>query len=365
MRIATVEVVHVRAALSTPAGPAGVFNHHRESLLLKLTGDDGTVGWGETYALPGTAEVLTRLAGTLVGARVDRAWPRPPGLDEVGASLAIGAVDIAWHDLLGRRLGVPVHALLGGARRDRVPVYASGFLYRQGAAVEDVWPDEAAQALRQGFRRLKLRIGAGDPDRELAALASLRDGLPRDVMLMVDAWGAYPVTTALKVGRRLADLDVAWFEEPTHSSLDGLGGRLGVPVAGGEMGRTTEEFRYLLERGVLDIVQPDAAICGGLGAVAFVARLAALYGVACVPHTWNGAVMAAATLHVLAALPAATRTGDRGGAPPLEYDTSENPFMRDVLVNPPTIVDGHMAVPDGPGLGVEIDEAALRRFAVA
>jgi D-galactarolactone cycloisomerase len=363
MRVATAEVIHVRAVLATPAGPAGVFNRHRESLLLKVTADDGTVGWGETYALPGTRQILTSLAEALVGAPLTRAWPRPPGLDEVGASLAISAIDIAWHDLLGRWLGVPVHTLLGGARRTRVPVYASGFLYREGYGVEEVWPDEAQHALSQGFRALKLRIGAGDPATEMAALARLRDRLPADVRLMVDAWGAYSVPTALRVGRRLAELDVAWFEEPTRSSLDGLAGRVDLPVAGGEMGRCLEDFRYLLDRGVLDVIQPDVSICGGLGTIAFVAQLAALHGVACVPHTWNGAVMAAATLHVLAALPAVTRTGDTDGSPPLEYDTSENPFMREVLVDQPTIVDGYMAVPDTPGLGIELDEATLRRFA--
>ena len=132
MRVTSAEVVHLRAALRTPAGPTGVYNRRRETLLLRLESSDGIVGWGETYAVGGTAGLLRELADRLVGARLDRPPPRPPGLDQVSASFALGAVDIGWHDLRGRVLGVPVHVLLGGAVRERVRAYASGFLYREG-----------------------------------------------------------------------------------------------------------------------------------------------------------------------------------------------------------------------------------------
>jgi len=360
MRVAATEVVHVRAALRTPCGPAGVFNRHRESLLLKLTADDGTVGWGETYALPGTRDVLAGLAAGLVGAPLTRRWPRRPGLDEVGASFAMGAVDIAWHDLLGRRLGVPVHTLLGGAVRDRVRAYASGFLYREGAHPRDVWPVEAKETLGRGFRALKLRMGAYPPEEELAALEELRAGLPGDVTILVDAWGAYDPPTALTVGQRLAELGVGWFEEPTHTASAALAARLDIPVAGGEMGRTLGEFTRMLRDREVGVVQPDVAICGGLETARTVGELAALHDAVCVPHTWNGAVMAAATLHLAAVLPPAGRTGDAGLGPLLEVDTSENPFAPT-----PSLVDGYVAVPDSPGLGVEVDEAFLAEHRVA
>lgn len=371
MRVTDAQVLHVRAPLTIPAGPAGVLNRHRESLLLKLTASDGSIGWGETYALPGTRELLTGLATALTGAPLTRAWPRPAGLDETGAALAMGAVDIAWHDLLGRTLGVPVHALLGGARRDRVPAYASGFLYQEGRHPAEVWPAEAAALLDRGFRAMKVRIGAHPPAEELPLLAHLREQLPDDVMIMVDAWGAYSVPAAERVGRALAELGVAWFEEPTRLTGPRLAARLAVPVAGGEMGRTRDDFARWLDRDTFDVIQPDPAICGGLGTARFVGELAALREVPCVPHTWNGAVMAAATLHLAAVLPPAARTGDgtwprSGGlAPMLEYDTSENPFIRDVLVDPPALVDGCFQVTDAPGLGIEVDEARLAQYRIA
>lgn len=364
MRVTSAEVVRLRAALRTPAGPAGAYNRQRETLLLRLESSTGAVGWGETYAVGGTAGLLRELAGRLVGARLDRPPPLPPGLDEGIASFALGAIDIGWHDLRGRVLGVPVHILLGGAVRERVRAYASGFLYHEGEAPGSRWLAEASALQRQGFQYLKLRIGGYPPAVELDRLARLRDQLPADVTLLVDAWGSYSPATALTVGRRLGELGVAWFEEPTHVPSPSLAARLDIPVAGGELGRTRAEFHRMVERREFDILQPDVAICGGLRTAQFVAELAATNGIGCTPHTWNGPVMAAATLHLAAVMPPAGRTGDVDGGPLLEVDTSENPFMRDIVHNPPSLVDGCIPVTDSPGLGIELDEAALDRYRV-
>jgi D-galactarolactone cycloisomerase len=370
VRVAAVQVLHVRAPLAIAAGPAGVFNRHRESLLLKLTSEDGVIGWGETYAIPGTRDLLSALAAGLVGGPVTRAWPRPAGLDETIAALAMGAIDIAWHDLLGRSAGVPVHALLGGARRERVPVYASGFLYREGMHPAEVWPDEAERLVRQGFHALKVRMGGYPPEEELELLTSLRQSLPSHVALMVDAWGSYSPQVAEQVGHRLGDLGVAWFEEPSKLIHPRLADRLTVPVAGGEMGRTRSDFAQWIDSGVFDIIQPDPAICGGLGTARFAAEMAAIRGITCVPHTWNGAVMAAATLHLAAVLPFVARVNDGAwpgagvSGPMLEYDTSENPFIREVLRDPPVLEDGCFTVPGSPGLGIEIDEDRLDQYRI-
>lgn len=157
----------------------------------------------------------------------------------------------------------------------------------------------------------------------------------------------------------LEPLGVTWFEEPcaprdSYAGYEWVAARARVPLAGGESLRTVSEFRDLLQRGVLRVVQPDAAICGGLSNVAFVARLASLDDVECVPHTWNGAVMAAATLQLLATMP--------GGM--LELDTTENALMTGILRKPFTLHDGCVAVPDAPGLGIDVDEQALRRFTI-
>ena len=371
MRIIDAEALHVRHALVVPAGPAGVFNEARESLFLRLSCDDGTVGWGETYTLPGNKEVLRRFAADLIGSDPVTVG-RPlsvPVVDEVAVASAAGAVDMALFDLRGKALGVPAHVLLGGAVRTRVSVYASGFLYRAGQHPRDTWLPEARSLLERGFRAMKIRMGAFPLAEELPLIEQLRSFVPDEVRLMVDAWGAYPLPDALRVGRCLQDLGVTWFEEPAspyanYAGYETLTAGLDIAVAGGEMGRTVGEFKHWFDRGVLDIVQPDIAICGGLRSAAAVADLGRLYGIACVPHTWNGAVMAAATLQLIATLAGPSHV-DLFADPPLEYDTSENHFMRDIVRDPPQLVDGYFDVPSQPGLGIDIDEGALRRYIVA
>lgn len=355
-----VEVLHVRHALSAPAGPPGVFNRAREALFVRLSLAGGAVGWGETYPLPGTKEILERLAASLVGREVSTtsALAHFP-FDDPDAAPALGALDTALLDALGRSLQVPVHRLLGGACRSAVPAYASGFLYTEDGHPSRSWPAEAESLLARGFRALKLRVGGFPIEEELPALTALRGRLPDDVSLMVDAWGAYDPQGAVRMGRELDTLGVAWFEEPcaprdTYAGYEWIAARIPVPLAGGESLRTIAAFRHLLERRVFRVIQPDAAICGGLGNAAFVARLAALDGVACVPHSWNGAIMAAATLQLLATLP--------GGM--LEVDTTENMFMTHILREPLKLRDGCIAVPDAPGLGIDIDEQALRRLTI-
>jgi D-galactarolactone cycloisomerase len=201
---------------------------------------------------------------------------------------------------------------------------------------------------------------------ELRILEQLRRTLPPDVKLMVDVWGAYTPPMALEVGRELQRLGVYWYEEPLpqagYIGYEALAAELDLPVAGGEMLQSRTAFKELLDRRAVDIVQPDISICGGVGECMFVAELARLHGVRCVPHTWNGAIMNIATLHVAAALPEASRLAGVD-APLLEFDSTDNPFMRAELCDPPPLRDGCFEVPSGPGLGVEVDETWLRQHA--
>lgn len=370
VKIADAEVLHVRKSIMHAAGPAGASNRWRESTFLKLTADDGTVGWGETYSVAGAPARLRQVADGLIGTQLNTlgGWPPPFGLDEVGDSFVLGAIDIARHDLVGRILGVPAHELLGPRRRTTVQVYASGFLYRQGSEPADHWLDEAQQLVDDGYRSIKVRMGGLDVDEELDRLAAIRELVPADTTLMVDAWGSYTPATAMRVGDRLYDLGVVWFEEPCPPGPDCAGYEalvtsMRIAIAGGEAARTRSALASLLRRRAVDVIQPDAAICGGMTNVMFAAELAAMHGLSCVPHTWNGGVMAAATMHVLAAMPLTGRIADSMG-PWLEYDTTENAFLRGALVDPPRLVDGRFSIPDGPGLGVEIDEAFLRAHLV-
>ena len=118
-----------------------------------------------------------------------------------------------------------------------------------------------------------------------------------------------------------------------------------------------------MDRGAFDIIQPDVSLCGGIGEVLFIAELAALSGVRCIPHCWGGAILIAATLHLLAILPD-PHWGFETDTPMLEWDRSENPWRTDIVSQPFVVKEGSMAVPTVPGLGVEVDEKAIQRYAI-
>ena len=225
--------------------------------------------------------------------------------------------------------------------------------------------DDVRTAVADGFTACKVRIGRHDSRVELALLERLRADTPPDVALMVDANGAYSTPRAIEVGRELGRLGFSWLEEPLirtrggmsypgYSQLTGLG----IAIAGGEGLRGRTAFDDVLRRRAFDIVQPDVALCGGVAELLFIAELAALRGTPCVPHAWGGAVLLAATLQVLALLPEPSELPGPD-SPLLELDRLENRMRTELSPDSLGAVDGFVAIPGGPGLGVEIDEAAV------
>jgi len=369
MKVTSVETFAVSYAMSRPRGPSILSYSRRESLFVRVSTDSGLVGWGETYALAGARSVIEHtLAPLLVGQDpLDLRRLRQLMWAAGRSGFAVGALDIALHDLWGKALGVPVHRLYGGAQRERVTAYASLPGYIDGVHPAEHWVEEAQDLVERGFTALKLRIGRYPPDEEIAAIGKVREALPAGVRLMADANAAYTLPVAIRVGRDLARMGLAWFEEPLsqfgYHGYPELRAKLALALAGGEGLQTRAEFAALLERGAVDIVQPDAAICGGITETLFVADLAALSAVQCIPHCWGGAVMAAATTHIVALLPDPSRLPGFE-APMLEFDVTENPFRTELLAEPLALAaDGTVAVPSGPGLGITVDEAVLRRHA--
>jgi D-galactarolactone cycloisomerase len=369
-RIASVETLHLAHPIAVPTGPASVLNRERHLLLVRVATADGVVGWGETSPLGGVVEAIRDVyAPKLLGRDpllVGRSW-RDRWLEPFESGLATGAIDTALHDLRGKLLGVPVHALYGGALRDRVPVYASGLCYLEGVHPRDQWVAEATGLAAQGFRAIKMRIGRYPPREELPLVAAVREALSPDVKLMVDAWGSYTLSTAIRVGRELERLGLEWYEEPLpqhgYHGYEVLADALDIAVAGGEMLQTPVAFAELFERRAVDIVQPDISLCGGIGELLFVARLAALKGIRTMPHSWNGPVVEAASLHAASLLPDPTLMPGVD-APLLEHDVTDNRFVSGLLREPFQLVDGGYAVPSAPGLGIELDEREIERLRV-
>lgn len=367
--IETCDVFLCVAPVSEPRGPSSGWYDTRESVLVRLRDSDGRAGWGEAALRQGVVGATRELGALLVGQDPQLSGSLLDQLTRTTADQwAVSALAVAVDDLRARQLGVSVAALYGGRRRDTVRAYAASAGYHSSREPEELWPAEVGDAVAAGFGAVKFRIGKYSPDRELAILASIRSGVGPGVQMMADGNGAYSVAQAVRVASGLADLGFTWLEEPInrfrgnqrYPGYRDLSRAAGIAIAGGEGLERRTDFARLLDDGV-DILQPDVAICGGIGELVFVADLAALHGRACVPHAWGGAVMMAATLQVLAVIPEATEVDGSYGSL-IEWDTFENPMRTDLLAEQLTVTEGRVTIPSGPGLGVEVDEAVVRRL---
>ena len=340
-------------------------NTTRDSVVVRLRDDEGHVGWGETYLVPGAVGAARTMADGLVGREPDAA-ARDLATQPVLHRWALGAVSMALDDVHARRHGVPVSALYGDRQRGRVRAYASSRGYVDGMSPEAAWGEEADTTWDAGFRAMKLRIGRYAVADEIAAMERLVATAPA-MIWMADGNGAYGYDDSLRLGDALHALGFRWIEEPLptndYAAYATLARELAIPLAGGETLETTDAAEPFLRAGSFDLVQPDVSICGGIRGVLDIARSAANAGRFAVPHACSGAIALAATLQVLAVLPVPA-DAPPWAEPILEHDVGENPIRTDLLTLPLAPQDGWMTIPDGPGLGVEIDEAMVRRLAV-
>jgi L-rhamnonate dehydratase len=352
----------------------------KHCLLLKVSTDVGLVGWSdvETAAHVGVAVVNAPESGSGVfeGLRslvigedpfeVERLWDKIyRGTIYFGrrgvAMQILSGFDIACHDLIGKATGLPLHKILGGARRDKVRAYAST-LFRST-------PDDIRKAcdfyLEKGFTAVKFGWGVFGQDRKLdvALVAAAREALGPDVELMIDpGWmvnrSAYD---AIELCRALEPYNIFWLEDFLHpDNYEGYGrvkaAGVRTRLAAGEQEATGWGFRELISKGGIDVVQPDLSRCGGFTQAKKIMWEAEYAGVDVCPHAWLTDLLTAASLHLNAVLPRALF---------LEYNVSDSQMLREVITNPVKMdANGFIAVPQGPGLGIEINEEAVRRFCV-
>jgi D-galactarolactone cycloisomerase len=277
----------------------------------------------------------------------------------------LSGIDAACLDVAGKLQGLPVADLIGGRAKSAVPVYVSG-----GYLTEDSISDFPAQLdhlAATGARRVKIKIGispASDVERVAAARAVLGEG----VDLIVDANGNYTVDEALESMRRIADHRVYWYEEPLPpQDFDGyaaLRGKALMPIATGEALYTAWDFKRLLELRGADVVQPDLTLCGGIHAGREVALLARLNHTRLSPHVWGGAVGLATACHFVASIPDYPHSRHVVEPTLVEYEIGENPLREEIVCEPLLFADGALAVPDRPGLGVELEPTAIRRYRI-
>jgi L-alanine-DL-glutamate epimerase-like enolase superfamily enzyme len=265
------------------------------------------------------------------------------------AMFAISGVEIALWDLVGRALGAPVHALLGGAVRSRLPAYGSLLRYDS--------PDHVARACThfaaRGFRMLKLH------QTDVASVRAARDALGPEIELMLDTNCPWSPADAIRMARALAPFRLFWLEEPVwppedYAGLAEVRAAIEMPLALGENESTLFGFREIVARGAADILQPSITKVGGISEFKKIAVLAQAANLPIAPHSFYFGPGLAATLHVAATL---------AGNLPVEIGTGDlaTPF----LARPLEALDGWIDVPDGPGLGVEINEAVIDRYPYA
>lgn len=277
---------------------------------------------------------------------------------------AISGIDVAARDAAARTLDVPLHALIGGARLNEVPIYASGGYIT--ANPEADFEAQMADAAERDFERVKIKIGMS-PASDEWRVAKAREILGDEVELLVDANSNYTLDVALHSMRRIERYRIGWFEEPLAPlDFDGyaeLSRRAPIPVATGEALYTAHDFKRLTDLRGAHILQPDLSLCGGLGQGRRIADIARHGHLRLSPHVWGSAVGLAAACHFVAASSNYPHAGHTPEPTLVEYDVGENPLRDALLTTPIALKDGKLQLPRGPGLGIDIDRAALDRFA--
>jgi L-alanine-DL-glutamate epimerase-like enolase superfamily enzyme len=366
MKITDVQAVVLRQ----PAVDKGIADGSQDDLVVLVHTDEGITGVGEVDSAPEAVAALVNAPGShaiahslrelLLGEDprdVERLWDTMyRGVSYIGrrgiAVHAISGIDIALWDIKGKAAGKPVCELLGEVKHERIRAYASRLM---PDTTEEV--TEAVSALRDGgFTAVKLGWGplGKDPDHDVRLAAAAREAGGDGVDILIDAGHGYEADarTAIGVARELERLGCYWLEEPflpdEYEAYAELADAVDIPVAAGEQDATRWGFRELIERGHVDLVQPDVTRCGGITEMLRIARLAEEHGVSFVPHAWKSGIIKAASLHVNAVVP---------GALLQEYcvaETEINTKLTQQLL--PIEPDGCVAVPTAPGLGIDLDE---------
>jgi len=370
MKITKVEAIVLRLPVVTEA-----VDGTQDDLLIKVETDEGISGWGEVDSSPEVARAVVEAPtshGISHGLREVLMGRDPFDVEELWELMyrktiyygrqavvihAMSGVDMALWDIRGKATGLPVHKLLGGSFRAKARAYASVLMPETPAETERLARDHVAR----GFTAMKFGWGplGRDAGLDVELIAAARSGAG-DADLMIDIGHQYTAKQAIRMAKRLEPYRLNWLEEPLPpDDYDGyreLTRSVSVDIAAGEEESGRRAFRKLIEYCRIDIVQPDISRAGGLTETRKIATLAEDANVRLVPHAFKTGILLAACLHLIATLPRTEL---------LEFSLAESPLRRDLLVEPFRVLDGYVAVPEKPGLGIEVNPEVITKYRVA
>lgn len=384
MKIVSVSSHVLQYDLPEELGYSQQYYNKRTAHLVEVTTDEGIVGWGECFG-PGNVAIANKaivekvIQPMILGDDpIDRdvIWHKVYNLlrdhGQKGMPLqSLSGVDIALWDITGKVMGQPVHKLIGGAHRTEVSAYGYGMMLKRESVEDHVarFTDESAAIIDAGFAAAKMKTGLGPKD-DVKLCEAVAKGVG-DARFMVDANHCYTTSDAFYVGRALEEMGAYWFEEPVSpEDLAGyreLRAGLSVNISGGEAEFNRWGWKSILENRGLDIAQPEVCALGGISEYLRVLALCHTHFTPVINHVWGSAVAVATNLQLLAAMPALPG-GLHPWEPMLEFDTTDNRFRDQLLIEPLDIQGqvkrngGKVSVPTEPGIGVTPDRDFIEKY---
>lgn len=354
------------------------FNATRYLCLVKITTNDGVVGWGESItqfpeANPATASIIEGMSELIVGSNPlenevlwrkmkDRAWWY--GYGGGIASYAVAAIDMALWDIKGKLLGVPVVDLLGGAVHERLPAVASSHAHHESipAMAEEAqeWLSTGLQGMKVGFgKRGDARLGY-EHDRDVEYVRAMREAIGEDKMLMIDCGIAvtWDVTTAVRRVQAFDEYNLTWIEEPLGAwdpeGYANLRSKTTSLIAYGEKEWTLEGFERVLDTGTVDVIGVDPGRAEGITGFKRVTDRVEARRRQANAHAWSSAIVSAASLAVSFSSPSCKL---------FEFKPLRNPMQHELVPDPIEHIDGWVYPPtQRPGLGIEVQEDVVDRY---
>ena len=343
-------------------------------VFVEVCTDEGISGFGESTPRDGVFEAVNEVGKRIIGENPFNIVRLFEKISRGGIYLPfISGVEIALWDIVGKKLDVPIYKLLGGCCHERLRVYVDGFFRGAGYKPEE-YAEKAKEVVDKGFTALKMDVDGPlpsmhrmnrQPDRAdlnltVEIVAAVREAIGYDVDLAVDTHGELNLPTVIELAKKLEPYDLMWIEDPVplHGgnirTMAKVTSMVKTPICSGET-LTRPQFRELFEQQAADIVMPDLTYVGGVMEMYKIAAMADVYHVPVAPHNMYGPVATMATVQVCACIPNFTI---------LEFQWGDVPWRDEILDSPIPVKDGHIEVPDKPGIGIELNREELRKHVV-